>query len=118
MSEYRGMDCNLICDSEITIYGVTESDLQTLTSRQNDKKEFGIGLLAVGIPCLLNSIAYFNTVPKSWSMFSVNFMIGLVCSIIGIVLLKMWWGERNNYCTTIERIKSGTSRKLKFPSKS
>jgi hypothetical protein len=98
------------CDTDRVEYSLTKDELENISSAaENVWKDFCIGSISVGIPCLLNAV---SEICSKWPKFDVtlllflNVMIGGLGAILGIVFYVMWRKTKKSVRNIVDRIKN------------
>ena len=100
-------------DPNRTVYAVSETELDNINSHGNSIwKDVGIAALAMGIPCLINTVSLIinSKIPDGQKFVAsldifLNSLFGLVGLILGIVFLLIWNKSRKKKVEIIDLIK-------------
>ena len=96
-------------DLERTEYALTAAELQSLQhSCDNNWKDFCIGCLALGVPCVVNAVSRaFNTIPFTPTLeFVINLVLGSVGIVLGIAFLVAWQKSKKSVKVIVDGIKA------------
>ncbi len=97
---------------EHTDYVVNENELSKLgEAGQNTAKDFFLVTLSIGVPCFINALSEFYSIPDIKKPFQItlslflNFSVGVVCIILSIFFGLRWNSTKINSKRIIEAIK-------------